>query len=176
MILSCKLLARSRRRFTGFSTSPLLARAWSFGWSSSGIPFPCCRELAVFIARNLPFVDQVALMGLEMTGLARPNSAEVWIDPADYQAELMDATFTLAAAGIATKIYNHQLCVLDERLWPFAVRSISDWKNDYLDICNGCSVRDACGGVFATSGGRLSAALRPIHTSAAQGTAEPEHL
>jgi His-Xaa-Ser system radical SAM maturase HxsC len=123
---------------------------------------PVLSELAVFIARNLPFVDQVALMGLEMTGLARPNSAEVWIDPAEYQTELMDATLTLAAAGIATKIYNHQLCVLDERLWPFAVRSISDWKNDYLDICNRCSVRDACGGVFATSGDRLSAALRPI--------------
>ena len=123
---------------------------------------PVLGELAVFIARNLPFVDQVALMGLEMTGLARPNSAEVWIDPVDYQAELIDATFTLAAAGITTKIFNHQLCVLDERLWPFAVRSISDWKNDYLDICDNCSVRDACGGVFATSGGRLSAALRPI--------------
>ena len=123
---------------------------------------PVLSELAVFITRNLPFVDQVALMGLEMTGLARPNSAEVWIDPAEYQTELMDATLTLAAAGIVTKIYNHQLCVLDERLWPFAVRSISDWKNDYLDICNRCSVRDACGGVFATSGGRLSAALSPI--------------
>ena len=96
---------------------------------------PILPGLAVFIARNLPFVDQVALMGLEMTGLARPNSAEVWIDPADYQPSSSDATFTLAAASIATKIYNHQLCVLDERLWPFAVRSISDWKNDYLDIC-----------------------------------------
>ena len=30
--------------------------------------------LAAFIARNLPFVAQVALMGLEMTGLARPTS------------------------------------------------------------------------------------------------------
>jgi His-Xaa-Ser system radical SAM maturase HxsC len=137
---------------------------------------PVLGELAVFIARNLPFVDQVALMGLEMTGLARPNSAEVWIDPADYQAELADATLTLAAAGIGTKIFNHQLCVLDEQLWPFAVRSISDWKNDYLDICANCSVQDVCGGVFATSGSRLSAALRPIRASAAQMTAEPERL
>lgn len=137
---------------------------------------PVLAELAVFITRNLPFVDQVALMGLEMTGLARPNSAEVWIDPADYKAELVDATLTLAAAGITTKIFNHQLCVLDERLWPFAVRSISDWKNDYLDICENCSVRDACGGVFTTSGNRLSAALRPIHDSPAQMTAEPGRL
>ena len=130
---------------------------------------PALPELAIFIARNLPFVDQVALMGLEMTGLARPNSAEVWIDPADYQAELTDATFTLAAAGLVTKIFNHQLCVLDKRLWPFTVRSISDWKNDYLAICEDCSVRDACGGVFATSGNRLSTALRPIHTGASIG-------
>jgi His-Xaa-Ser system radical SAM maturase HxsC len=123
---------------------------------------PVLYELAIFVARNLPFVDQVALMGLEMTGLARPNSAEVWIDPADYQPQLLEATLALAEASITTRIYNHQLCVLDERLWPFAVRSISDWKNDYLELCQSCSVRDACGGVFTTSGNRVSQHLRPI--------------
>lgn len=123
---------------------------------------PVLRELAVFITRNLPFVEQVALMGLEMTGLARPNSAEVWIDPADYQAQLAEATWTLANAHIATRIYNHQLCVLDRQLWPFAVRSISDWKNDYLGICQDCSVRRDCGGVFSTSGQRVSQHLEPF--------------
>jgi His-Xaa-Ser system radical SAM maturase HxsC len=131
------------------------------------VPVLC--DLAVFIARNLPFVDQVALMGLEMTGLARPNSAEVWVDPADYQAELRQATHTLASAHITTKIYNHQLCVLDRQLWPFAVRSISDWKNDYLDLCQACAVRDACGGVFTTSGNRVSQHLRPIIDPLAAG-------
>ena len=101
-------------------------------------------------------------MGLEMTGLARPNSALVWADPADYQRELAEATGILATAGIPARIYNHQLCVLDQRLWPYAVRSISDWKNDYQDICRSCSVRDACGGVFTTSGNRLSQYLRPV--------------
>jgi His-Xaa-Ser system radical SAM maturase HxsC len=123
---------------------------------------PVLAGLATYIARNLPFVAQVALMGLEMTGLARPNSALVWVDPVDYQPELTEAVDILAAAGIATRIYNHQLCVLDQRLWPHAVRSISDWKNDYLDICHSCSVRDSCGGVFTTSGNRLSQHLRPI--------------
>ena len=123
---------------------------------------PVLAGLAAFIVRNLPFVAQVALMGLEMTGLARPNSPLVWADPADYQRELAGAVDILATAGIATRIYNHQLCVLDRRLWPYAVRSISDWKNDYLDICRSCSVRDACGGVFTTSGNRLSQHLRPV--------------
>ena len=123
---------------------------------------PVLAGLATFITRNLPFVAQVALMGLEMTGLARPNSALVWADPADYQRELAEATGILATAGIPARIYNHQLCVLDQRLWPYAVRSISDWKNDYLDICRSCSVRDTCGGVFTTSGDRLSQHLRPV--------------
>lgn len=123
---------------------------------------PVLARLAAFIARNLPFVAQVALMGLEMTGLARPNSPLVWAEPADYQRELAEAVAILATAGITTRIYNHQLCVLDRRLWPYAVRSISDWKNDYLDICRSCSVRDACGGVFTTSGNRLSHHLHPV--------------
>jgi His-Xaa-Ser system radical SAM maturase HxsC len=123
---------------------------------------PVLVGLAAFIVRNLPFVAQVALMGLEMTGLARPNSALVWADPADYQGELMEAVDVLTTAGIATRIYNHQLCVLDQRLWPYAVRSISDWKNDYLDVCRLCSVREECGGVFTTSGNRLSQHLRPV--------------
>ena len=123
---------------------------------------PVLPSLAAFIARNLPFVAQVALMGLEMTGLARPNSPLVWADPADYQHELARAVDVLNTAGITTRIYNHQLCVLDRRLWPYAVRSISDWKNDYLDICRSCSVRDACGGVFTTSGNRLSQHLHPV--------------
>jgi His-Xaa-Ser system radical SAM maturase HxsC len=123
---------------------------------------PVLTGLATFVARNLPFVAQVALMGLEMTGLARPNSPLVWADPADYQRELGGAVDILATAGIATRIYNHQFCVLDRRLWPYAIRSISDWKNDYLDICRSCSVRDACGGVFTTSGNRLSPHLKPV--------------
>jgi His-Xaa-Ser system radical SAM maturase HxsC len=123
---------------------------------------PVLADLATYITRNLPFVAQVALMGLEMTGLARPNSALVWADPADYQCELAEAVDILATAGITTRIYNHQLCVLNQRLWPYAVRSISDWKNDYLDICQSCSVRDECGGVFTTSGSRLSQHLHPI--------------
>ena len=52
---------------------------------------PVLAGLAAFIVRNLPFVAQVALMGLEMTGLARPNAPLVWADPADYQHELAES-------------------------------------------------------------------------------------
>ena len=59
---------------------------------------------------------------------------------------------------------SRRLPALRPRPAPVAVRvrSISDWKNDYLDICHSCSVRDACGGVFTTSDNRLSQRLRPL--------------
>lgn len=113
-------------------------------------------EIAEFIVRNMPFVSQVALMGLEVTGFARANFDEVWIEPADYQTELLLATQRLSFAGIRTLIYNHQLCVLNPQLHKFSVSSISDWKRQYLDECVGCSLLDSCGGVFETSRGVVS--------------------
>jgi|tagenome__1003787_1003787.scaffolds.fasta_scaffold20962534_3 His-Xaa-Ser system radical SAM maturase HxsC len=112
---------------------------------------PAIVEIAEFIARNLPFVEKVALMGLEMTGLARANIADVWVDPHDYRAGLAEAALVLKHAGVRTNIYNHQLCVLDRQVWPLAVRSISDWKNEYLPACEPCSVRQRCGGLFTSS-------------------------
>lgn len=119
-------------------------------------------QLARFLARNLPFVDHVALMGLEMMGFTRLNLEALWIDPADYQPALAEAVDHLAAAGMQTSIYNHQLCVLDRRLWPVARRSISDWKNVYLPACDGCGVRADCGGFFASATVRHSAHIRAL--------------
>jgi His-Xaa-Ser system radical SAM maturase HxsC len=119
-------------------------------------------ELAEFIARNLPFVSQVALMGLEMFGYVHLNMDTVWVDPAAYQDQLERATQTLALHGLAPWIFNHQLCVLRPSLWPFAVKSISDWKNVYLPMCDQCTVRDACGGFFHSGTKRRSAFIRAL--------------
>ena len=123
---------------------------------------PVLTEIAAYIARNIPFVEQVALMGLEMTGLAKPNNELVWIDPTEYHRELRSAYEILVGSKITTRIYNHQLCVTDRELWPAAVQSISDWKNDFPTLCDPCLVKDQCAGVFTTSGSRISPNLRPI--------------
>jgi His-Xaa-Ser system radical SAM maturase HxsC len=123
---------------------------------------PYLVDIAEFIARNLPFVEQVALMGLETIGLARANIDEVWIDPVDYRQELVEAVAALARRQIRTLIYNHQLCLTDERVWSYAVRSISDWKNEYHAECERCSVRDACGGFFFSSAFRVSEHVRAL--------------
>ena len=119
-------------------------------------------RLAEFIARNLPFVSHVALMGLEMFGYVHLNMSTVWIDPIDYQDQLEDAVSSLALNGIEPVIYNHQLCGLGRSLWPFAVKSISDWKNVYLPQCDSCAVRSRCGGFFHSGTKRYSRAIQAI--------------
>jgi His-Xaa-Ser system radical SAM maturase HxsC len=120
--------------------------------------------LAEFVARNLRFLDHVAIMGLELTGFARANLDEVWVDPLEYRRELTEAVSTLTRAGLATSIYNHPLCVIDERVWPFARKSISDWKNEYAEECGACCRRAECGGFFVTSRLRRTRGVRAIET------------
>ncbi len=117
-------------------------------------------QFARFVARNLPFVDQVSLMGLELMGFARSNLEALWIDPADYQSELDQAVHILDAAGLTVQLFNLPLCVLRPALYPFARKSISDWKNVYLPVCQNCGLRDACGGFFASATLRHSSHLK----------------
>lgn len=119
-------------------------------------------QLAEFIARNLTFVDHITFMGLEITGFTRANLNNLWIDPADYQDQLYRAVSFLADSRMHVSIYNHQLCVLDKRLWPFSRKSISDWKNEYMPECEGCGEKENCGGFFASAKNRYSDHIRAI--------------
>ncbi len=104
-----------------------------------------------FIARNLLFVDHVALMGLEITGFTRPNLETLWIDPYEYKDILSEAITILNSYGIPASVYNHQLCTISPDVRDNYRKSISDWKNEFLDECNGCRKRDDCGGFFSSS-------------------------
>lgn len=106
-------------------------------------------QLARYIWRNLPFVEHVALMGIEPIGFAKAHQRELWADPADYKDALAEAVGILAEGGVPVSLYNLPLCTLDRSMWPYAVQSISPWKNDYLPACDGCAVRQRCGGFFS---------------------------
>ncbi|TGE22694.1 His-Xaa-Ser system radical SAM maturase HxsC [Hymenobacter metallicola] len=119
-------------------------------------------KLAHFIYKNLPFVEHVTFMGLENTGYTPHNIDKLWIDPVDYMEELLEAVEFLAAFRMHVSIYNHQLCILPPALWQFSRQSISDWKNIYLDACQGCTLKTACGGFFASCGSRHSRFIAPL--------------
>ena len=107
--------------------------------------------LADYIARNLPFVRHVAIMGMEYSGYAAKNSEKFWIDPFDYKDTLDSAVLSLHRRGMMTSIYNIPLCLLTERVRFLARDSISAWKKTYPVSCNTCSVKEQCCGIFETS-------------------------
>jgi len=125
-------------------------------------------QLAEYIYRNLTFVEHIALMGLENIGYAPRNMDTLWVDPYDYQDELESAVEILSTRGMNVSIYNHQLCVLRKSLWKFARKSISDWKNIYLDECQSCGVRNQCGGFFQWATKLHSRHIHPLPLVPAQ--------
>ncbi|MGJ8516365.1 His-Xaa-Ser system radical SAM maturase HxsC [Carnimonas bestiolae] len=117
--------------------------------------------LAYFIFRNMPFVRHVAFMGIENMGLAKKNYGQLWIDPLDYQDKLKEACEYLDILGIPVSIYNLPLCILDASLVRFYRRSISDWKNIYIDTCSQCAATTVCGGFFKSHSERWQS--RGVH-------------
>ena len=118
-------------------------------------------NIADYIFKNIPFVSWVAFMGMEDTGHATLNANKVWIEPIDYIPQLCGAVSFLAEWSIPVAIYNIPLCLLPEDYHQFASQSISDWKTKYLDICNDCSVKEYCCGLFNTSK-KTYQGLKPI--------------
>jgi His-Xaa-Ser system radical SAM maturase HxsC len=107
-------------------------------------------DIANFIARNLLFVDHVALMGLEIMGFARANLEELWVDQYEYKDKLSSAVNTLTSYGINVSVYNHQRCLVNDDVLHAYRKSISDWKNEYLEECEGCKKKEECGGFFSS--------------------------
>jgi His-Xaa-Ser system radical SAM maturase HxsC len=123
---------------------------------------PIIAETCRWIARNLPFVDHVALMGLENTGFAIANDALLWIDPVDYREALAEAVDHVVSAGVNVSVYNLPKCVLSRSVWPYALQSISDWKNGFVAECDRCDEKSSCSGFFTTGRPRFSRGVSAI--------------
>lgn len=123
---------------------------------------PRLPQLCEYIYRNLPFASHVALMGLEITGFAKANLDDLWVDPVGCGESIVEAANMLALRGMNVSIYNYPLCLLPPRAWPFAKRSISDWKQSYAAPCEKCSVRQDCGGFFKWAVDRYAGFVRPV--------------
>jgi His-Xaa-Ser system radical SAM maturase HxsC len=126
------------------------------------ITAPRIVETCRWLGRNLPFVDHVALMGLENTGFTLANSELLWTDPVDYASDLEQAVEILAAAKVPVSVYNLPRCVLPKSIWPYAVQSISDWKNGYVEECEKCVERPHCAGFFTSGRPKRSRGISAI--------------
>lgn len=103
--------------------------------------------------RSLSSVSQVSVMNLEPTGWAKKNWLDLYIAPACYETQLQEAVEQAEQACLPIYLFNYPLCHLPKKLRPYAVKSISDWKNYYPDECKNCLGRIECSGYFASSRG-----------------------
>ena len=117
-----------------------------------------------YIYHNMPFVSHVAIMGMEITGMAKSNCEEVWVDPTAYQDELKKSVLMLKRYNLPFSIYNLPRCLLEKKLWGYDRDSISKWKKVYLEKCGNCKEKERCCGVFATSS-KQSSNIKPISYS-----------
>jgi His-Xaa-Ser system radical SAM maturase HxsC len=104
--------------------------------------------LAHLIAARLPFVDVWAIMQLENIGFGRKNWDNLFVDNSIRFSEIAEALSYARSRGIETLLYNFPLCTVPESYRRFAPRTISDWKQRYLEECTGCAEQHRCCGFF----------------------------
>ena len=155
--------APSTRRCAASSTSPSWRQRIEIRVVLHKQTAPALVEIAEFIARNLPFVDQVALMGLEMIGLARANIAELWIDPTDYaETSCVEAVTLLDRSGIHTMIYNHQLCLIDASSGRSRSARSATGRTSTTPSARPAPSRSECGGFFFSAKYKVTEKIRAI--------------
>lgn len=105
--------------------------------------------LCHFIGKNLPFVREVAIIGCEPIGFALANRDICELRIEDWSETILSAVNEIERHNLTSILMNIPLCLLPRRLWQYAHRSISDWKNSYADECSDCLERESCSGLFS---------------------------
>jgi len=113
-------------------------------------------------ARCLSSLAQVSIMNLEPTGWAKHNWNDLYAEPGRYAKEISKAVAAADRACLPVYLFNYPLCHVPAELHPYAVKSISDWKTYYPDECEGCRLREQCGGYFVSSHGLFHQSARRI--------------
>lgn len=120
------------------------------------------KKIAKFIVTELPRVQMVNIMALEMLGNAYKNKDEVWVNFLGVKNYLYEACLEIISAGIMVNLYNFPLCSLDKRLYGLAVKSITDYKVLFKEECSVCLARDNCGGFFFSTINMKDIKVEPI--------------
>ncbi len=119
-------------------------------------------KFSQFITKYVPFIEAVSFMGLEYVGYAKRNFPDVHTDILSDQQELSRAIELLLIAGVSVSIFNIPLCMLKKALWEYSYKSIDKHKRYYLPICDQCSVKDNCGGIFKSNANIYSEQIQPF--------------
>ena len=105
-------------------------------------------HLAKFIAFNLGFINHWSIMAMENIGFAKANINNLFVDYSSFFNPIGKAIDIATAANLAVRLFNFPLCSVPENYRKLCNKSISDWKNKYLDVCDACDEVQNCCGFF----------------------------
>ena len=128
----------------------------------SALNYEYINDIANLIIQEFSAVSSVKIMAMEMLGNAAVNKEMVWLPYEDFFECVKKAVDNLVSHKIDTAIYNMPLCLVEKPYWPICKQSISDYKIKYFSKCDSCSVKDACGGVFAGTYRLLEESIKPV--------------
>ena len=128
----------------------------------SRVSAPYLEEIASYILSEMSGIYCVKFIGLEMLGNAAKNEAEVWIPYSEAFQRAKPAITKLVVGGIDVGLYNFPLCAVDKAFWPICAKSITDYKVKYVEQCELCSVKDACGGIFSGTYRLAKGSIHPL--------------
>ena len=128
----------------------------------SNISIGSVYETALYIKENYRNIHSVNFVAMEMMGNAVINRDQIWIGYEDIFPRIKKAVDLLVRAGIDVKLYNFPLCMVGEGYWPIAAKSISEYKIQYSKGCEGCTVKEICGGFFGSTLHLMKPPVRPI--------------
>lgn len=120
------------------------------------------RSLMEFIATSLPFVSVISVMNLEPKGWARTNY-DTLVTQVKEQTYWLSQMIDIAnTRGLAIRLFNYPLCLLPLEIRSYASQSISDWKNYFPAECDGCELKENCGGFFTSATGNFIENVEPV--------------
>ncbi|WP_306796725.1 His-Xaa-Ser system radical SAM maturase HxsC [Mesorhizobium sp. GbtcB19] len=104
--------------------------------------------LARVIGSTLPFIRTWAVMQMENIGFGRMNWKSLFFDSSEGFELVGRSIDFVRSRGIDAWLYNFPLCTVPPEYRHLAPATISDWKRAYRVECEGCSLKEACGGFF----------------------------
>ncbi|KAE9625946.1 His-Xaa-Ser system radical SAM maturase HxsC [Parasedimentitalea maritima] len=104
--------------------------------------------LADFLTTYIPFASQWSIMQMERIGYARMNWGKEFFDTSTDFAPVARALCIANGRGFDARLFNFPLCTVPSAYQKYAVASISDWKCKFENFCEGCGLRNQCGGFF----------------------------
>lgn len=104
-----------------------------------------------YIFSTFKIVNNISIMNIEPIGYARKNYEELYLEIKEQNIFLEKAIYKARLYNLKIFLYNYPLCLLSKEIRDYSIKSISDWKNYYLEDCNFCNRKNDCCGFFTSA-------------------------